>query len=191
MRIHPAYIPALLADRIRLPLLLLCWTVLPLLPGTAPAGDPVQQEYQVKAAFLYNFARFTSWPDTGSGTFNLCILGNNPFYGAIDALRDKPVHEQPLTVRHIASTGEAAGCQLLYIDRSMSGQLDGIIAELGRYPVLTVSDIDGFIGHGGIIGLLVINSKIRFEINISAASDAGLSISSKLLTLATTVSTGR
>jgi YfiR/HmsC-like len=192
MSFHLTHISALLTGlpRVSVRLLLLCWTLLSL-PGVSQADSGGHQEYQVKAAFLYNFARFTTWPDTGSGTFNLCILGNNPFEGAVESLRNKPVHEKPLAVIHIDSARQAANCQLLYIDKSLSGQLAGIIAELGRYPVLTVSDIDGFINHGGTIGFLVIDNRIRFEINIPAASNAGLSISSKLLTLATTVRTGR
>ncbi len=173
-------------------MLYLCCTLLTLLaPCGSQAGDPVQEEYRVKAAFLYNFARFTNWPANETGTFHLCILGINPFDGAVDSLRDKTVHDQPLSIVHITSAMEAAQCQLLYISPSLAGQLNEIIPVLGRFPALTVSDIDGFIGRGGIIGFLVIDDRIRFEINITAASEAGLSISSKLLSLATTVKSGR
>lgn len=171
-----------------LPLLALC---LQLLPAVARAEGPVQAEYQVKAAFLYNFARFTNWPVDESGKFRLCILGSNPFDGDIDALRGKPVHDLPLTVSYINNPADAGSCQLLFISKSMTETVAEIIPAVGRYPVLTVSDMDDFINHGGIIGFLQVDNKIRFEINITAASEAGLSISSKLLSLATTVKTGK
>lgn len=172
--------------------LLLC--VLPggLLAVPAHAQPPLSQnEYRVKAAFLYNFARFTSWPASAASAFNVCIMGGNPFDGAVDALREKLVHDQPLTVSYINDTNNAADCQLLFINRSLADHVDRIIAGLGRLPILTISDMDGFIRHGGIIGFLSINNRIRFEINVTAASNAGLSISSKLLSLATAVESGR
>lgn len=162
-----------------------------LLPGNCLAGNPAQEEFQVKAAFLYNFARFTSWPSSDSGSFRLCILGSDPFNGFIDSLHDKPVHDQPLVIARIKEVSEAEHCQLLFISKSLSEQVDEIITALGRRPALTVSDMDNFIGRGGIIGFLMVDNKIRFEINITESSRAGLSISSRLLTLATTVKTDR
>lgn len=172
--------------------LLLCTCPCLLPPAPALAEHPqTPDEYRVKAAFLYNFARFTSWPASDASAFNVCILGDNPFDGAVDALREKLVHGLPLTVSYINDTSSAADCQLLYVSRSLANRADRIIAELGRLPVLTISDMEGFIRHGGIIGFLSIDSRIRFEINVTAASESGLSISSKLLSLATTVRSGR
>ncbi len=166
-----------------------CALLVLLLPGNSLADNAAQEEYQIKAAFLYNFARFTNWPLSDSGTFRLCILGSDPFNGYVDSLRDKPVHDQPLVVARIKQVSEAEHCQLLFISKSLSDQVEEIITALGRQPALTVSDIDNFIGRGGIIGFLVADNKIRFEINITEASKTGLSISSKLLSLATTVRT--
>jgi hypothetical protein len=185
---------SLIPHRLRPIVLVLLLCALPglLLPGPARADQPqVQNEYRLKAAFLYNFARFTSWPESDATTFNVCIIGDNHFNGAVDSLREKLVHDLPLTVSYIDDTRNAADCQLLYVSNSLAAQADRILAELGRLPILTISDMDGFIRHGGIIGFLSINNRIRFEINVTAASDKGLSISSKLLSLATTVRTTR
>jgi hypothetical protein len=162
-----------------------------LLTGNCQADSTAQKEYQVKAAFLYNFARFTSWPPSDSRTFRLCILGNDPFNGSVDSLHDKPVHDQLLNVSRIEKVSEAENCQILFISKSLFDQVDEIITALGNRPALTVSDMDNFIDHGGIIGFLLVDNKIRFEINTAESSKTGLSISSRLLTLATTVKTDR
>ena len=185
---------SLLSHRLRRAALALLCCVLPGLLLPAPAlADHSQSpdEYRVKAAFLYNFARFTSWPMSDATRFNVCIMGGNPFDGAVDALREKLVHDLPLSVSYISDTRSVANCQLLYISRTLASRVDQIIAALGRRPILTVSDMEGFIRHGGVIGFLSVDNRIRFEINITAASESGLSISSKLLSLATTVVSGR
>jgi len=160
------------------------------LPTTASAEDMSSSEYQVKAAFLYNFSRFTSWPDTDTTQFTLCILGDSPLNGELENLAGKTVHEQLLKVVYPGSPEAAGPCQVVYIAGSYAEQVERALVPLDGKPVLTVSDINGFVDVGGIIGLRTINNKVRFEINIQAASQAGLTISSKLLSLATTIRTG-
>ncbi|MDH3979737.1 MAG: YfiR family protein [Gammaproteobacteria bacterium] len=175
----------LLARRLLLAAMLLCG------PASVSAEEHTQAEYQVKAAFLYNFARFTSWPEHTNSTFNLCILGDDPFSEALDALTGKTVHNETLTVTRLDHPSALDGCELVYISASYSDELNEIIALLQEQAILTVSDIDAFIDHGGIIGFRIIDNKIRFEINTSAAARAGLAISSKLLSLASRVSMER
>jgi len=165
-----------------LPALLLAW-----LPPTSLAGDAGQTEYRVKAALLYNFARFVTWPDTPAGPFTLCILGADPLREHLDILQNKTVHERKLRIMHLTSLAMIDDCQLVYIGSSYTHKLHDVLSLLKVHPVLTVSDIDDFIASGGIIGFRLIDNKVRFEINTDAAVNAGLSISSKLLTLATTV----
>lgn len=160
-------------------------------PFSVPAAEPPQEEYQVKAAFLYNFARFTSWPEHGSNAFTLCVLGDDPFNNALDNLSGKTINEKTLSVVRQDHPLELAGCELVYISTSHTDMLDEVIALLREQAVLTVSDIDAFIDHGGIIGFRVIDNKIRFEINTTAAATAGLSISSRLLSLASRIGTDR
>jgi hypothetical protein len=166
-------------------LLLLCS------PVSVHADEHLQAEYQIKAAFLYNFARFTSWPEHTSSAFRLCVLGDDPFGEALDALAGKSIHNEPLVVAHAYNPAELDGCELVYISTSYTGKLDKVIALLREQTILTVSDIDAFIDQGGIIGFRIIENKVRFEINASAAATAGLSISSRLLSLASRVSMDR
>jgi len=163
-------------------ILLLAW-----LPVLSPAGDAEQTEYRVKAAFLYNFSRFVKWPDIPSEHFTLCTLGSDPLGKQLDRLLNKTVHERPLRIMHLDSLSQVDDCQLVYIGRSDTLRLNDVISVLRKQPVLTVSDIDNFTEYGGIIGLRLIDNKVRFEINTDAAGAAGLSISSKLLSLATTI----
>jgi hypothetical protein len=160
-------------------------------PVSVPAAEYPQAEYQVKAAFLYNFARFTSWPEHTSSVFKLCILGDDPFGEALDALTGKMVHGEILMITRLVHPSELDGCELVYISTSHTDKLDELLALLREQAVLTVSDIDAFIDHGGIIGFRIVDNKVRFEINTTAAARAGLSISSKLLSLANRVSMER
>lgn len=151
------------------------------------AADQAVTEYQVKAAFLYNFSRFVNWPDPLDNTFRLCVIGEDPFEGQLDGLIGKNIHDSILVVETHASTDTIQGCQVLFISGSLEQRLDRIFAAIEGQPVLTISDIASFTDVGGMIGLELANKKIRFEINIDVASQAGLSISSKLLSLAAVV----
>jgi hypothetical protein len=157
----------------------------------AATAEEVITEYQVKAAFLYNFSHFVSWPAPSENTFRLCVIGKNPFGKSLDSLIGKPVHNGILVVEQHSSLEKIHECQLVYISYSLKSRLDIMLAELADRPILTVSDIDSFTDAGGIIELRLSDNKVRFEINATAADKAGLSISSKLLSLATRVKTGQ
>lgn len=166
---------------------------LALLSGSsmASASEAQVSVYRVKTAFLFNFSRFVTWPASAmesSSEFSLCVIGSDPFGEQLDKLTGKTVHTRTLVVRRIAVNGEAASCHLLYI--SDDAEHDRILDTLRSQPVLTVADSDDFIEQGGIIQFHLVQNKVRFRINAGAAGDAGLSISSKLLSLATDV-TGR
>ena len=150
------------------------------------AGQP-STEYRIKAAFLYNFTSFVSWPEehAGQAGFTLCVFGNDPFGKLLDKLAGKSVKDTKLVVRRLESLALLDQCQLVFISEMSNDRLDAALALLHRLPVLTVSDIRGFTELGGIIEFRIIENKVRFDININAAESAGLSISSKLLSLAT------
>lgn len=155
------------------------------------AAEEVVTEYQVKAAFLYNFSHFVSWPAPPESTFRLCVIGENPFGQLLDSLIGKPVNNSILVVEQHSSLEKIHDCQLVYISYSLQPRLDMMLAELANHPILTVSDIESFTDAGGMIELRLSDNKVRFEINTSAAEHAGLSISSKLLSLATRVKKGQ
>lgn len=152
------------------------------------AQSPRVQEYQVKAAFLFNFANFVEWPDKAftskESSFVVGILGANPFGDALNSLHGKTVKGRKMEVRNYTEADEALNCQILFISGSERGNLPRIMKSLKGSPVLIVGDRDGFCREGGMINLVPVNNRIGFEINDSAARRAGLKISSQLLKLA-------
>lgn len=174
------------------------WLLLSLtvLLAWSPAGlgapdQAVQTEYRIKTAFLYNFARFVTWPAMPDSEFTLCVLGGEALGEHTHSLLDKTVHERRLRILHLDGTAMVDQCQLVFIGSTYAGRLHEVLPALGNRPVLTVSDIDDFIAQGGMIGFRLVNNKVRFEINTGAAGSAGLAISSKLQALATTILSDR
>jgi hypothetical protein len=155
--------------------------------GPAPAQES-NKEYQVKAAFLYNFIQFVKWPPEAFPTPDapLCIgvLGDDPFDGALeDTVRGEAVNGHKLTVIRSHNPDDLRGCQMIFVSRSAQGQMDQILAAVNDRPVLTVGEIDRFAEEGGDINFYLSAGKIRFEINPGAAKHCGLKISSQLLAL--------
>lgn len=159
-------------------------------PALSHADDTRASENRIKAAFLYNFTRFTNWPDENiadSTGFNLCVIGENPFGDALDSLAGKTVRNRSLVIHTADQVENGKSCHLVFIGTSEPVQTTAILASLMDSPVLTVSDSEGFTKLGGIIELKLVERKVHFEINIDAVERAGLVISSKLLNLATIV----
>jgi hypothetical protein len=155
------------------------------------AEDRPVSEYSIKAAYLYNLSGFVSWPEPGpqhNDEFRLCVLGNDPFGEVLDTLSGKPVHGRSLKVRRLTAAATIDTCHLVYISESEIERYAILLGMIRSRPVLTVSDIDGFALHGGIIRFKLVDNRVRLEINPEAAERAGLKISSKLLSLATIVS---
>jgi hypothetical protein len=157
---------------------------------TLVAGAKGQgNEYQVKAAFLYNFARFVEWPATSfsspTAPIVICILGPNPFGQALDdAIHGKMLAGRPFAVRLISDLPPKYGCQILFVNSSDRKHFRSMVGSFKGGAILAVGDSPGFIDDGGIINFKLEGDKIRFEINVEAAEQAQLSISSKLLSLA-------
>ncbi|MGB5339558.1 MAG: YfiR family protein [Gammaproteobacteria bacterium] len=163
-------------------------------PAFSKAADVLVTEYRIKAAFLYNFTRFVDWPKQATSNndiFSLCILGTDVFGEYLTPLESKAVNGQALRIRRIEDAAAAGNCQLVFISESSAGDMKNILSKLGKLPVLTVSDADNFTELGGIIQFRLIDNKVRFDVNIDAADNAGLNISSKLLSLANAVKKGK
>jgi hypothetical protein len=151
--------------------------------GRAAEGP---SEYAVKAAFLYNFAKFVEWPArTFAGAADpivLCVLGENPFGTLLDdAVRDKTVNGRQIAVHESKTLSAAAGCHIVFL---ASGSLDESLSALANKSVLTVSDAESAVDRGAIIGLKLEERKVRFEVNLVAARKARLKLSSQLLKIA-------
>ena len=148
-------------------------------------------EYAIKAAYLYNFAKFVEWPpqsfSTASAPLVICIAGFNPFGDALSALADKTVENHPVELRHSPDARGFNQCHILFISRGEQGRFRSLLAQCSGLPILTVSDIGAFAQMGGMVGLVESEQRIRFEINLHAARQAGLSLSSQLLKLALNV----
>lgn len=154
--------------------------------ATGSSADDLP-EYQVKAAILYNFTQFTEWPASVGPVLDLCVAGRDPFGAALDALDQKPVGARRLRVRRLDETGAAAGCHILYLSASKAASPAATFAEIDRSPVLTVADTPGSARRGVMLNMAVSGSKVTFEVNLQSARAAGLSLSSKVLRLATDV----
>ncbi len=144
------------------------------------------REYELKAAFLYNFARFVDWPAQGvttPGVLTLCVLGDSPFGRDLDPIAGKTVGRASLRVRGI-TIDAASGCQIVFISGSEAPRLERDLARLRGSPVLSVGDSPGFAERGAVINFYLDQAKVRFEINIDAAQRSGLTVSSQLLRLA-------
>lgn len=141
-------------------------------------------EYELKAAFLYNFAVFTEWPEHAPAGMKLCVIGTDPFGRALDQLTSKQVRSAPVTVQRITGTDEIRGCHVLFISASERDKLAHILDVTRALPVLTVADMKNAAGSGVMIGLITQDRRVTFEINVAAARNARLSISSKLIKLA-------
>jgi hypothetical protein len=161
-----------------------------------PASAPAQtaDEYQVKAAFLYNFAKFVEWPPEAfkspNAPISICVFGRNPFGKDLDeAIRGKSIDGRPFVLRQVSDAAEAAACQILFVGSSDGKKLRGLLDNLKPQGILTVGESQGFATSGGVINFKLDGGHVRFEINVDAAEQAQLHISSKLLGLAQIVRT--
>lgn len=170
-------------------LLYLCLNLIAGASVSPEAWAGVAEEYQVKAAFFYHFARFIEWPsDTFASEgdpFRVCIVGKNPFQGTLQqTLSDKQIHNHPFHLISNPSASELAQCHVVFIGEDSSDRSGSITRDLHGKAVLTIGESADFIQRGGIIRLFLEESKVRFGINPQAAQQAHLAISSKLLRLA-------
>ena len=161
------------------------------------AGENLQaKEYLVKSAFLYNFARLSQWPEgtfkSPTDPFKLCLMGDDSFGLALNSIKNKKINGHPLLIKRRVSLDEAAECQLVFISRSEEKDLQHILAYLQNYPVMTVSELANFAQKNGHIRLFLNDEyTMSLEINLQAIRNAGLRISSRILTLATIVETDK
>jgi len=160
-------------------------------PPYAQAQEVEFSEYEVKAGFIYNIAKFIEWPkDTFSDAkkpITLCIVGTNPFGSALDTIANKTVQNRTLVIKHMRKSNDLRTCHMLFVSASEKGNLSQILEMLAGASTCTIGDTGGYAQQGIMINFLIEEEKIRFEINIERARRAKLTISSKLLKLAKTI----
>jgi len=157
--------------------------------GNSSAFAQPTNEYQVKAAFLYNFAKFVDWPAQSfkgpDDPIAICVLGQNPFGSVLeDTVNGKTLEGRAFVVRNIFDVQQAGGCHILFVSTSERKHLPSILAAIRTPGVLTVGESDGFAAEGGVINFKLEDGRVRFEINLDAAAKKGLQIRSNLLSLA-------
>ena len=162
------------------------WLLAVSLPGQ-PTNSAL--EARVKSAYIFNFLKFVDWlapgPGAGKEPILICVIGKDPVAGILTELESFRVKGRPLRVRYVAP-GEAdvLSCQVLFLSSTEHSQLKRVLEKLQGRNVLTISDIPGFARQGGIIGFVSETGKVKIEINLSAARQANLKISAKLLEVA-------
>lgn len=166
-----------------------------LLLSSPVAAGSLTDEYQVKAAILYNFAKFIKWPPGSlpekDTPFIFSIITRDPLSGWGAEIESRTIQGHKVIVRQFRTVGELdQPCQVLFIHRSMEQESQQIIERMRNRPVLTVGDEIDLARRGGIVNFIKADNKIRFEVNIDAASRIELNISSDLLKLANIVDTG-
>ncbi len=165
------------------------------LPGgvaVAYADSLSQREYQIKAAFLYNFTKFVEWPADrfadDSAPIILCVFGKDPFGATLeDTVTGKTVKGRHIDIRRIDHVDDLDACHVLFVGLSERERLRQIVESSRGANVLTVGDMDDFVEFGGVISLIKRANKIQFEINLVAAKQARLNLDLKLVTLASSV----
>lgn len=170
-------------------LLLLIVLFFPTLLGPLRAAPHEVSEYQVKAAFLYNFVKFVEWPGAISGSIHdpivIGVLGPDPFGPVLDqTFAYKRVRGRRFELRRYRTVEELELCQVLFISSALERDWSKMLAVVRDAPVMTVSDGDGFVKSGGMIELLLENNRIRFDINLNEGKRSGLKISAQLLQVA-------
>lgn len=161
--------------------------------GLARAGEPgISKEYQVKAAFLYNFTKFVEWPPASfadsTSPIVIGVLGENPFGSELARLvKDRKVNGREILVRTFATPGDVAGVHVMFVGALRGRAAEELKQALRATAVLSVGESPEFAASGGIIRFVVEGDKVGFAINQEASDRAGLKLSSQLLKLATAV----
>jgi hypothetical protein len=169
--------------------------VLLLLPLLLPYDIDAQsqpEEYRVKAALVFHFAQLVDWPPsafpTDSSPLNICTIGQDPFHGDLETtLQGKSVGARAVHIRHPKEVQDLVGCHIVFIGANENKRLPQVLAELGKSPVMTFGESDGFLEQGGMVCFMLEDGKIRFDINLDPAEQAGVKVGSRLLLLAKTV----
>jgi len=149
-------------------------------------------EYEVKAGFLYNIINFVTWPpDAFAGATDpvrVCVVGTDPFGRLLDrAIEGGTANRRPIVANRIANPNDIAACHLVFLPGGNTERIDRAVRAAAQHPVLTVGETADFLRRGGMIAFVIDGGRVRFDINLPAATSRGLMLSSRLLQVARTV----
>lgn len=180
--------------RAGVPAAVACLTIVALLAAPIRAAGQTATATTLKAAFVYNFAKFTEWPSTALASgqrLALCVVGDTAVADALEqTIRGRSHEGHELTVQILTADGPLQSCHVVYVDGRDAARVATVLETLRDQPVFTVGDRKDFAKRGGIAQLILERDRMRFAINVSAAMRAGLTLSSRLLSLATIVRDG-
>lgn len=156
-----------------------------------PLPAQTLSEYDVEAAYLYNFGKFVRWPadaQKSSPEFDICILGHDPFGGTLDRLiANDRVDGRPIHKRIITRPASAKGCAIVYIADSEARHMHAVLETMANQQTLLVSGLPHFLENGGMIQFVLNGDRVRFAVNLDAAARCHLALSSDLLKVALSV----
>lgn len=161
-------------------------------PAQLSHAQPANDEYKVKAAFVFHFAQLVDWPSDAPGvpadSFNVCLLDDEPHKQEFqNILEGKLIGRRTTHIRLLNKSQSAENCRILFLSRNEGRRQAELLRAVRGLPVLTVGDADGFLTDGGMIRFHLDQDKIRFDISVGPAETSHLKISSRLLLLATSV----
>jgi len=162
-----------------------------LVPSLIDAQQAKLSDQQIRTAYVLNFIRYTDWPDrafAGSdANIVLCTFGGDPGAPGLAGIAGKQVRGRTITLRSVAGADDARGCNVLFVREPEARRFVGTLRALQHQPVLTISEADAFIDAGGMIGLVQLDDRLQFEINLTAIQQAQLKANLQLLRLARNV----
>jgi hypothetical protein len=175
----------ILIRRVRLQLVLLIVTSL-VMPGVARAALDPTSDVAAKAAFLFNFAKFTDWPSLGSDApLMFCVVGDpRVAYALVETVRNQRIGSHAVEAKALGSDAPMRSCHVLFLSMSEARHSGAVLEALGTLPILTVSDAKDFARGQGVVEIFIENGRMRFSINTNAAQRSGLHLSARLLGLA-------
>lgn len=134
-------------------------------------------EYKIKAGYLFNFTKFITWSEQSTETFNICILGDDPFNDAIDPIEQRLAFNRPIKLFRLTTMNKEPHCHIVYVSAGVNAKS----LKLTNKNVLTVGEEPSFIGQGGMVAFVKHQDKVKLQINLSCLQQSGLKISAKLL----------
>jgi YfiR/HmsC-like len=163
-----------------------------LLFSNCAVADDSNLEYKIKAGYLYNFTKFITWPKLNGSTFNLCLLGDDPFGTVIDPIEKKTAFDRAIKVFRLdetvflSSSALKTDCNILYVSDvdNLKTVFEKIQASPNKAEILIIGESESFVEDGGMIGFVSRNGKIKLQINLKSVKQTGLKISAKLLEIA-------
>ncbi len=149
-----------------------------------PQAKSIDEEYSLKAVFSLNFARLTQWPYSANTNITFCIMGNTSMLDAFKLIEYKKINTKKVKLKIISRDKDIMNCQVLFISGLSHSKIRKLYSYARDYPILTISEAEDISRSGAIINFIQNGDKIRFQINLNYARQAGLKLSSRLLKLA-------